>query len=141
VRGDQRRQELQCLLGIQSGRVPCDQFERGTQEIICRLDEWAQIDPKKRQENVARFRVWLVYSLAISVSAGVKVKGRLTCTWKGGGQRTALLYRSRVTGRHISPRPYRVVQVFREESLLPRRGRRLGACQASDQHESMWWYR
>jgi hypothetical protein len=67
ARRDQRRQKLKCLLRVQSGPVPCDQFEGGPQKIICCLDQRAQVDPKERQEYVARFGVWLVYAFAISV--------------------------------------------------------------------------
>jgi hypothetical protein len=47
--------------------VPCDQLEGGPQKIICCLDQRAQVDPKERQEYVARFGVRLVCAFAISV--------------------------------------------------------------------------
>jgi hypothetical protein len=71
ARRDQRRQKLECLLGVQSGPVPCDQFEGRPQEIICCLDQRAQVDPKERQEYVARFGVRLVCAFAISVERKV----------------------------------------------------------------------
>lgn len=67
TRGNERRQKLQRLLGVQSGTVPFNQFERGSQQIVCCLDKRAQIDPKKCQEYVAGFGARLKRSLAISI--------------------------------------------------------------------------
>ena len=57
TRGDQRRQELQRLFGIQSGTVTCNQVERGSQKVIFCLDKWAQVDPKESQEYLVCFGV------------------------------------------------------------------------------------
>jgi hypothetical protein len=43
--GDQRRQQLQRLLGVQPRAVARNQFERGPQEVIRRPDQRAQVDP------------------------------------------------------------------------------------------------
>lgn len=72
-RRDQRGQKLKRLLGVQPGTVPCDQFEGGLQEIICSLDQRAQVDPKEGQEYVAGFGVRLVYSFAIPIEEESKV--------------------------------------------------------------------
>lgn len=67
---------MQCLLRVQSGAVPCDQVERGPQEIICCFDKRAQVYPKEGQEHVAGFGVRLVYSLAISAGDESEVAPR-----------------------------------------------------------------
>lgn len=126
TRGNKWRQKLQRLLGVQSGAMSFDQFERGPQQIVRRLDKRAQVDPEKCQENVVRFGARLKHSLAISIGEGSEVVPQ-----KDDGQHTAPPCHNRVACTRTAPRRYHAVPVFQGESPLPQRGlcgRKISAC-------------